>query len=257
MIQGQVAIVTGAASGIGKATAHAFIRKGIRAVACVDMDEKVMEEHSSIAAPFVGDVADEAFRKHVFDEMCKRYGVPRICVPSAGITRDRLAVKLDKETGKADLYPADMFRQVVEVNLMAPVYWGMEMVGRIAELDGRWTAGSSLRGTVVLIGSVCSQGNKGQVAYAATKKALEAAAATMTRESMFYGVKWGVVHPGYTDTPMVRALGQELINKLVLPQTQMKRLVQPDEVAEAICFIAEVSAVTREIWVDAGWHISP
>jgi NAD(P)-dependent dehydrogenase (short-subunit alcohol dehydrogenase family) len=183
--------------------------------------------------------------------------IPTICVPCAGITRDALAVKLDKETKKATLYDSDNFRLILEVNLMAPTYWGMELVARIAERHGRWTPGSELRGSVVLIGSVSSQGNKGQVAYAASKRALEAVAATLTSEAMFYGVRFGVVHPGYTNTPMVQKMGQELIEKLVLPNTQLKRLVATDEVADAICFMVENPAVNREVWVDAGWHVAP
>lgn len=256
MIENQVAIVTGAASGIGKAVARDLVRRGAKRVALVDKDPHVEQDASAIAQPFVGDTTDAAFRRFVFDEMTK-VDVPTICIPSAGITRDSLAVKLNKETGKAVLYDPDVFRNVLEVNLLAPTYWGMEMVGRIAETKGKWAPGQPLRGSVILIGSVCSQGNKGQVSYAAAKKALEAVAATMTREAIFYGVKWGVVHPGYTDTPMVQKLGQELIEKMVLPQTQLKRLVTPEEVADAICFMIDNSAVTRQVWVDAGWHISP
>ena len=50
-----------------------------------------------------------------------------------GITKDALAVKLDKESGRAQVYPAEQFRQVLEVNLVAPVYWAMEMVARSCE----------------------------------------------------------------------------------------------------------------------------
>ena len=57
----------------------------------------------------------------------------RIFVPAAGITRDSLAAKLDKTTGKVVLYPLDEFRRVVEINFIAPIYWALEMLGRIAE----------------------------------------------------------------------------------------------------------------------------
>ena len=56
----------------------------------------------------------------------------QISVPAAGITRDALAVKIDKQTGKAAVYPIEDFRKIVEINLVSPVYWALEMVARIA-----------------------------------------------------------------------------------------------------------------------------
>jgi NAD(P)-dependent dehydrogenase (short-subunit alcohol dehydrogenase family) len=259
-ISSKVAVVTGAGSGIGKALVSKLVLAGVRAVACVDLDEEVKNvANGIIAIPFVGDVCNQAFRQHVFDAMTKRYAVPSICVPAAGITKDGLAVKLDKESGKAQLYSVDAFRTVLEVNLTAPTYWIMEMVGRLAEKHGRWEAGQELRGTGVMIGSVSSQGNRGQIAYAATKKAAEAVAATLSMEAMFYGVKVGVVHPGYTDTPMVRRIKdwETVVAKNVLPSTQLKRLIRVEEVADAVVFMIANSAVSGQIWADAGFHPAP
>ena len=262
-MSGQIAVVTGAASGIGRAIATR-LAKSCSAVALVDMDERVREVAVEIAVnsqakavPFVGSATDPQFRKAVFDEMTKQHGVPTICVPAAGITRDGLAVKIDKETGEPQLYPQADFELVLSVNLTAPVYWAMETIARIAKAHGKWTPGDALRGSVVFIGSVSSQGNKGQVSYSATKRALVAVAATLTSEGMFYGVKCGVVHPGFTETPMVKKMKPEIIEKGVLPATQMKRLIEPEEIAEAVCFMASNPMVTGEIWVDAGWHPSP
>ena len=106
------------------------------------------------------------------------------------------------------------------------------------------------------IGSVSSQGNKGQIAYAASKAGLEGAAATLTKEAIFHGVRCCVIHPGFTDTPMVRALGEEYIAKNILPYTQLRRLIRPEEIADAICFLIANSAVSGELWADAGWHPS-
>jgi len=182
-----------------------------------------------------------------------------MCVPAAGITRDELAVRIDRETGKARVYPVEKFRLVVEVNMIAPVYWALEMIGRIAEDRAarslkRWVPAEGTQGAIVFIGSVSSQGNKGQISYASTKAGLEGAAATIMNEAMFHGVRCGLIHPGYTDTPMVRALGEEYIGKNILPYTQLGRLIRPDEIADAICFMLANSAVSGELWADAGWH---
>jgi NAD(P)-dependent dehydrogenase (short-subunit alcohol dehydrogenase family) len=268
-IQGKVAVVTGAASGIGEATALELARRGVRAVAVVDRSAAVETvarrvndvAGRQIAEPFAGDATDAAFRTHVYDQLVGRHGRVHICIPAAGVTRDALAVKMDKETGRPVLYATETFRQVLEVNLVAPAYWALELVARAA-LDrknrglGRWDPREEVQGTVVFIGSVSSQGNKGQIAYAASKAGLEGVAATLMKEAIFHGVRCCVIHPGFTDTPMVRALGEEFIAKNILPYTQLRRLIRPDEIADAICFMIGNSAVSGELWADAGWHPS-
>jgi NAD(P)-dependent dehydrogenase (short-subunit alcohol dehydrogenase family) len=268
-ISGKVALVTGAASGIGEAVAFELARRGVKALAVVDRNPKTPEVARAIndaagravAEPYVGDASNVEFRAQVFEDMVGKHGVVNILVPAAGITRDALAVKVDKETGQAVVYPLKQFREVTEVNLIAPIYWALEMVARLAEERkrrglGRWEPAEKLWGTVVFIGSVSSQGNKGQIAYAASKAGLEGAAATLTKEAIYHGVKCCVIHPGFTDTPMVRAMGEEYIAKNVLPATQLRRLIRPDEIADAICFLISNSAVSGELWADAGWHPS-
>ena len=188
-----------------------------------------------------------------------RYGRVSLCVPAAGVTRDDLAVRVDRITGKARIYPLEQFKLVVDVNLIAPVYWALEMIGRVAEDRAakglkRWSPDEGMQGSVVFIGSVSSQGNRGQISYASTKAGLEGAAATIMKEAMYYGVRCSVIHPGFTDTPMVRAMGTDYVAKNILPYTQLGRLIQPAEIADAICFMLANSAVSGELWVDAGWH---
>lgn len=83
---------------------------------------------------------------------------------------------------------------------------------------------------------------------------MEGAAATLTLEAMYHGVRCGVIHPGFTDTPMVHALGEQFIKDRILPYTQLKRLILPEEIADAICFLIGNSAVSGELWADAGWQ---
>ncbi len=266
-ISGKVAVITGAASGIGRAVAGQLARRNIRAIALVDMGENIdtvasdvnAEAGRIVAYPFRGNTTDEAFRKSVFDTMSSRFEAITMCVPAAGITRDELAVRIDKTSGKARIYPVELFKQVLDVNLTAPVYWALEMIGRIAEHRAarglkKWQPSEGMQGSIVFIGSVSSQGNRGQISYASTKAGLEGAAATIMKEAVFYGVRCGLIHPGFTDTPMVRALGEDYINKNILPFTQLGRLIRPDEIADAICFMLSNSAVSGELWADAGWH---
>ena len=266
-IKDAVAVITGAAGGIGKAVALELANRGVRGLALVDLSEDVQNLADSInssaggavAVGYNGDVVAPGFRTKVYAEMKAKYGRVNICVPAAGITRDRLAVKVDKETGSVAIYPVEMFRQVVDINLIAPVYWGLELVAGVAQERARlglkrWEPVEPLQGAVIFIGSVSSLGNKGQIAYAATKAGLEGAAATLMMESMFHGVRCGIIHPGYTDTPMVRALGEPLIQEHIIPHTQLRRLIQPEEIADAICFMISNAAVSGSLWADAGWH---
>ncbi len=263
----QVAVITGGGSGIGRAVAAAMARRGVAGVALVDMSETVedvaeklnTEAGRTFAIAFRGDTTDERFRASVFDAVSSKYGQVSLCVPAAGITRDDLAVRVDKLTGKARIYPQELFKLVVDVNLIAPVYWVLEMIGRIAEDRAarglkRWTPDEGIQGSAVFIGSISSQGNRGQISYASTKAGLEGAAATIMKEAMFYGVRCSVIHPGFTDTPMVRAMGVDYVAKHILPFTQLGRLIAPDEIADAICFMLANAAVSGELWVDAGWH---
>ena len=89
------------------AVATAMAERGVKAVALVDANEAVVEIAASInakagrncAVPFQGNVTDEKFRASVFDSISSQHGLVSLCVPAAGITRDELAVRVDKLTG--------------------------------------------------------------------------------------------------------------------------------------------------------------
>ena len=107
-IKGKVAVITGAASGIGHAVAAELARRNVRAMAIVDMGEKIhevarqinAEAGREVAFPYQGDTTDEAFRVSVYDSISREFDTVSMCVPAAGITRDDLAIRIDRNTGR-------------------------------------------------------------------------------------------------------------------------------------------------------------
>jgi len=268
-LKNKVAVITGGASGIGRATCMKLAEREVKAIGVVDQvagcaaacEEMNREAGREVAMPFSGDVVDAEFREMVFDELEDRFGPVSLCVPAAGITRDDLSVRISKTNGttSASIYVEADFRRVIDVDLIAPIYWALRTVASVATDRARrgltkWSPDQSVQGAIVLIGSVSSAGNRGQISYATAKAGLEGAQATLATEAIFYGVRCAIIHPGYTDTPMVRSLGEEMIIERILPNTQLRRLIRPDEIAGAICFMLENSAVSGSLWADAGWH---
>ena len=262
-ITNQIAVVTGGASGIGRAAADELIRADVKAVALVDLNgagqaaAELNEQAGRAAAqPFAGDVTDAAFRAEVFNRMAAEHGRPvRLCVPAAGILRDGLAVKMPRDGGAAALYEQDLFEQVLAVNLVHPVYWTMQMIAGIAEArqqagQGKWQADEPIQGCCVLIGSVSSRGNFGQVAYGTAKSGLNGACKTLNVEGMRHGVQTKIIHPGMVDTPMLAGMPEGYVDKHIKPMIPLGRLVAPAEIARAARALMENPAISGQLWVD-------
>ena len=267
-IQGRCAVVTGAGSGIGQAVAVELAERGVKAVALVNHSENVLKVarmindrmEAPLAEAMIGDVTDADFRRKTFDLMCRRSMGRR---PSAFPPRASIVTSLESRSTSR---PAR--RRSIPSRISGwcwkSTWWRrctgcFEMVARIAENrrahgKGKWDPSEGIQGTAIFIGSISSSGIPGQVSYSSSKAALEGAAATLSKEAIFHGVRFATIHPGFTDTPMVRAMGEEYIEKHILPYTQLKRLIDPAEIADAIYFMICNSAVSGELWADAGWH---
>lgn len=249
-INGSAVVITGAAGKIGRSLALGLEERKVGGMALVDFTDAVHDlarevndrAGRNLALGFSGDPSDPAFRKQVFRKMTQEFGPTTIYVPAPGMAPYDLSDEMEEEKNQASFHPAEMFRQVVEVNLIAPLNWALEMVAGIAERraargSGRWLSNEPLEGVVVFTGSISLQGNNGQVGAAACKAGFEGGAATLMVKALYHGVRCGVIHPNYIDTPLVRALGEKYIDEYILPGTQVRRLILPREMADAICLM--------------------
>jgi len=263
-INNKVAVVTGASGGIGLATAMKLLDKGVKGLALVDISEHIQEtvqklikrsENPNVRG-FCGDVSDCDFRSRVFESMLNEFGPVQICVPAAGIIKDGLAVKENPKTGEVQLYSEDSFKQILDVNLLHPAYWAMETIAgiarhRLSNNQAKWQPDEDVQGCIILIGSVSSRGNRGQVGYAAAKSGLKAVSSTLNLEGLFYGVQTKIIHPGFVDTPMVETIDADYFEEKLKPMIGLGRKIRSEEISEIICTMIENPVLSGEVWADA------
>jgi len=264
-IQDKVAVVTGATSGIGLAISRKIIGRGARGVAIVDLSdqcqhtaEEINREHGKdVALPFQGNVSDPVFRENVFETMNRTFGTVRICIPAAGILRDAMAVKINRESLRAEIYRESQFKEVLDINLVHPTYWAIQTIAGIAEARaaqgfGQWQCDESIQGVVILIGSVSSRGNRGQISYSAAKSGLNAVTATLNVEGLYHGIQTKIIHPGFVDTPMVESMPEDYFESKLKHLVGLGRMIRPDEIADAVVSLIENPVISGPLWADAG-----
>lgn len=246
-IKNKVALVTGAAGGIGEKLARLLAQEGAR-VCLVDKSPKaevIAEDivaHGGIAKGFVYDVTDPVCMLDII-ELAAEWGgdVVRILVPAAAIPgNNRVAVRLSRETGKPDIFPDDEVERIVDINLNAPVRWALEVAGRIMEdASSRhlpdWTNNDDFRGVIVLVSSVVAQtGSKGSLWYSITKAGLVGAFRTLRLEWKGKGIAIKLILPGYTQTDILKGIDPNYLKSNMLQGSDDGNLISPEEIAGEI-----------------------
>ena len=241
-LQDKVAVVTGAAGGIGYATAEKFLEEGARVVICdmaADRLEAAARELGRKGEVMwaVVDICDEQAVTDMVAQAVERFGSVDILVNNAGITKDAQFYKMD----------LDQFRKVMDVNLMGSVNMCKAVVPYM--MERRW-------GRILNSSSVSAfAGNFGQTNYAASKGAILSMTRSMGHELAKYGITVNAVVPGAILTPMTMAIPEEVRGEKAA-KFPTKRWGQPREVANVYAFLAsdEASYVNAtSVTVDGGF----
>lgn len=251
-LSGLNVLVTGGARGMGNTFVNCLVRDGANVAFC-DLDPAAVAEAEAAARTMgpgkvvgiVANVADEAQVAELFQKAAAALGPLQALVNNAGILRDGLLVKVDKETGAVKKLGVKEWQQVIDVNLTGPFLCAREFAAHVIESKTK----SSV---MVQISSISRHGNQGQSNYSAAKAGLVALTKLWAGELARYGIRTGAVAPGFTGTPMVKQMRPEVLEAMLKP-VPLKRIAEPEEMYQGVKFIIECDYFTgRVVDIDGG-----
>jgi len=256
-VNGVAAVVTGAASGLGEATARELAARGAK-VAVFDRDgqrgEQVAGEIGGVFCEV--DVTSDDKIKAAFEKARGAHGQERVLVNCAGVANAAKTVARDKESKAAKFYPMQQFELAIQINLIgtfrciANAALGMVDLEPLA--DGE-------KGVIINTASVAAEdGQIGQAAYSASKGGVLAMTLPIARDLMNEGVRINTILPGVFKTPMVAMMPPNVQDALGAQVPFPKRLGQAEEYARLACFLIEnVYMNAASVRLDGGIRMAP
>lgn len=240
-IENTVAIVTGGASGLGEATVRDFVSGGGK-VAVFDLNEDrgnaLAKELGDQVAFFKVDVTSEESAVAGIDGTMAKFGRIDVCVNCAGIAFGI------KTVGKDGAHPLDAFKKVLDINVT-----GTFNVFRLAaeKMTTNEPNEEGERGVIINTASVAAfEGQKGQVAYSASKGAIVGMTLPVARDLAFYGIRICTIAPGLFLTPLFEGLGKEVCETLAKDVPFPRRLGKPSEYGDLARKIVETPYMNGE-----------
>ena len=238
-LKGKNVFITGSTRGIGLAMAHKFASLGSNIVlnGRREIDEVLVSEFSDYGvqvASISGDVSDSTDAKRMVEEAIEKLGSVGIIVNNAGITKDKLMLKLTEED----------FEQVLKVNLVGAFNMTQAVLKPMSK---------ARQGAVINVSSVVGLiGNVGQANYAASKAGLIGFTKSVAREVAARNVRVNAIAPGMIESDMTDVLSDK-VKEATLAQIPMKRFGNTSEVAEVAAFLARQEYLTGQvIAIDGG-----
>lgn len=243
LLEGKVAIITGAASGIGFGTAKRFLKDGAKVAICdvrqeaIDKAVAELSEFGPICG-FTANVADRGECDEFAKKVVEQYGKIDILINNAGITRDAQFYKMKDED----------FYKVIEVNLFGTYNMSKAVVPYMMEQKyGKIVSASSI---------ACIKGNFGQSNYAASKAAIISFTRSLGRELGKYGINVNAIAPGFIRTAMTDAIPADIM-KQKIDSIPLRRTGEVEDIAAAYAFLSsdEASFINATcLIVDGGMH---
>ncbi|MBK7836238.1 MAG: 3-oxoacyl-[acyl-carrier-protein] reductase [Candidatus Obscuribacter sp.] len=235
ILEGQVAVVTGSGRGIGKAIAQVLSKAGAKVVIS-DINEELCNQTTkefeaagseAIAVPCNVTQSDSIAK--MVEAVMAKWGRIDILVNNAGITRDNLFMRMSEAEWQA----------VIDTNLTS----AFKVTQPVLKIMSKQRSGRR----VTMASTTGVHGNFGQINYAAAKAGLIGFTKTVALEYASRNITSNAVAPGFIDTDMTKALGEEIINKY-LERIPLKRMGTPDDIAQAVLFFAGPAAyVTGQV----------
>ena len=251
-IQGQAALVTGGASGLGEATARELARLGAK-VAVLDRNaelaKKVAADIGGVACPC--DITDAASVTAAIDEAAAAHGPARILMNVAGIGSAKRVVQRDGSAA-----PLEDFVRVVNINLIGSYNVSRLFAAACSKLP---TLDNGERGVMMFTASVAAfDGQVGQQAYSASKAGLAGMTLPMARDLAQHAIRVCTVAPGLFATPLMKELPEAVQQSLAASIPFPPRLGKPEEFAELACHIVTNGHLNGEvIRLDGALRMAP
>jgi len=256
-IEGIAAVVTGAASGLGEATARELARRGAK----VSVFDRDAEKGEKVAAEIGGiycevDVTSDEKVAAAFAKAREAHGQERVLVNCAGVANAAKTVGRDKETKEPKFYPMVQFELAIQINLIGTFRCIAHSAFGMMSLD---PLEDGERGCIVNTASVAAEdGQIGQAAYSASKGGVLAMALPIARDLMNDGVRVNTILPGVFKTPMVAMMPPNVQEALGAQVPFPKRLGKAEEYAQLAAFIVETPYLNAEsIRLDGGIRMAP
>ncbi|MBD5605702.1 MAG: glucose 1-dehydrogenase [Candidatus Eremiobacteraeota bacterium] len=224
-LAGRIALVTGAASGLGFETAKTFAAEGAHVVA-IDLDAGAVEKRLSDAGvdafAVAANVADEAAVAQAVQSALARFGRIDVLVNFAGITRDAMHHKMT----------LDQFETVLRVNLTGAFLIARAVAAQMVQQQS---------GSIVLIASRAAYGNVGQSNYSASKGGVISLTRTLALELGRFGVRVNAIAPGFIETPMTSVVPDK-VRERASQLAPLGRIGAPSDIARVALFLASEAA---------------
>ncbi len=229
MLENEIALITGASRGIGRAIAEALGTRGATVIGTATSEAgakaitKRLADAGIKGSGMVLNVADQASVDALMSTIDKGFGAPTILVNNAGITKDNLLIRMQEEE----------WNSIMETNLTSVYRMAKACLRKMMKVR---------KGRIINIGSVIgATGNPGQTNYATAKAGMIGFTKSLAQEVGSRGITVNTVAPGFIDTDMTREMPEEQRNAL-LQSIPLGRMGEAKEIANAVVFLASAGA---------------